>query len=253
MLRYFFEKGEEDTSDLFKDLKIWENPTYRALQGQFPVIFISLKDVKHTSWKETFKVLRTLVAKEFERHRYILESAILTERELELYHRILEEEEDKTLFEQSLFLLTEWLHRYHKKRVVLLIDEYDTPAHAAYIGKYYNTFIDFIRNWLSAGLKDNLHLERGILTGILRIAKESIFSGLNNISTFTILNEEFQDKFGLLESEVKELLEQCGLLNQLPEISQWYDGYRIGSCAGIHNPWSVLTASLKKERYFLIG
>jgi len=244
MLRYFFEKGEKDTSYLFKDLHIWKNEKYRALQGQFPVLFISLKDVKHSSWKETFKALCKVIAKECERHHTLLE--ILTPREKELYYKILSEEDDPTLAEQSLLLLTEWLHRYHKQGVILLIDEYDTPAHAAYIGKYYNTFIDFIRNWLSAGLKDNPHLERGVLTGILRIAKESIFSGLNNISTFTILNREFQDKFGLLESEVKELLEHCGLSDKLPEIRQWYDGYRIGSCAGIHNPWSVLNCIAKK-------
>lgn len=245
MLRYFFEKSEEDTSYLFNDLNIWKNEKYRALQGQFPVISISLKDVKHSSWEETFRAFRTFIAKEFERHGYLRESEILSDREKDIYHKILSEEDNKTLFEQSLSHLTEWLHRYHKKQVVLLIDEYDTPAHAAYIGKYYNTFIDFVRNWLSAGLKDNFHLERGILTGILRIAKESIFSGLNNISTFTILNVEFQDKFGLLEFEVRELLEQCGLSAQLTEISQWYDGYRIGSCAGIHNPWSVLNCIAK--------
>ncbi len=245
MLRYFFEKGKEDTSYLFKDLNIWKNEKYRAMQGQYPVVSISLKDVKHSSWDETFKALTKVIAKEFERHNYVLEKELLTAREKELYHRVLSEDDDKTLVEQSLLLLTECLHRYHKKQVVLLIDEYDTPAHAAYIGKYYNTFIDFIRNWLSAGLKDNFHLERGILTGILRIAKESIFSGLNNISTFTILNEEFQDKFGLLESEVRVLLEDCGLSDRLPEMGQWYDGYRIGSCAGIHNPWSVLSCIAK--------
>ncbi len=246
MLRYFFEKGEEDTSYLFKGLNIWKNEKYQTLQGQFPVISISLKDVKHATWEETFKVLRKCIAKEFERHSYILERETLTAREKELYHRILSEEEDKALIEQTLLLLTEWLHRYHKKQVILLIDEYDTPTHAAYIGKYYNVFIDFIRNWLSAGLKDNFHLERGVLTGILRIAKESIFSGLNNISTFTILSEEFQDKFGLLEPEVKGLLEQCDLSDKLSEISQWYDGYRIGSCPGIYNPWSVLNCIAKK-------
>ncbi|MDR3623536.1 MAG: AAA family ATPase [Chlamydiales bacterium] len=238
MLRYFFEKTAEDTSYLFKNLNIWNNEKYKSLQGQFPVVSISLKDVKHISWEESFKVLHTLIAKEMERHHYILE--VLTIREKELYHKILSEENNKPLIEQSLLLITEWLHRYHAKQVILLIDEYDTPAHAAYIGNYYNTFIDFIRNWLSAGLKDNVHLERGILTGILRIAKESIFSGLNNISTFTILNEPFSDKFGLLESEVKELLKNHALSDKLPEISQWYNGYRMGSCTGIHNPWSVL-------------
>ncbi len=246
MLRYFFEKDVEDTSYLFKDLNIWKNEKYKALQGKFPVIFISLKDVKHPSWEETFNSLSKVIAREFERHNYILEKEVLRAREKELYLRILSEDNDKTLFEQSLLLLTEWLHRYHKKQVVLLIDEYDTPAHFAYLGKYYDTFINFTRNWLSAGLKDNPHLERGVLTGILRIAKESIFSGLNNISTFTILNKEFQDKFGLLEPEVKELLEYADLSDILTSMSQWYDGYRIGSCTGIHNPWSVLNCIAKK-------
>jgi hypothetical protein len=245
MLRYFFEKGEDDTSYLFKNLNIWNNKACRALQGQFPVVSISLKDVKHASWEEAFQALRKVIAKEFERHNYILEKELLTPREKELYHKILSETDDKTLIEQSLLHLTEWLHRYHNKQTILLIDEYDTPAHAAYTGKYYSTFIDFIRNWLSAGLKDNFHLERGVLTGILRIAKESIFSGLNNISTFTILNEEFQDKFGLLKSEVKELLDDCDLSDRLPEIGQWYDGYRIGSCTEIYNPWSVLNCIAK--------
>ncbi len=238
MLRYFFEKSAEDTSYLFKELNIWKNEKYRAMQGQFPVVFITLKDVKHVSWEETFEALRNVISNEFKRNRYILD--ILDESEQRLYNKICFEEDGVIFVEQSLHLLTEWLHRYHKKKVILLIDEYDTPAHSAYIGKYYNTFINFIRNWLSAGLKDNIYLERGVLTGILRIAKESVFSGLNNISTFTILNENFQDQFGWVEPEVKALLEHRGLSHKFSEISEWYDGYRFGSCPGIHNPWSVL-------------
>jgi len=157
-----------------------------------------------------------------------------------MYRKIVHEEDEKSLIEQSLLLLSEWLHRYYDQRVILLIDEYDTPAHAAFVGKYYDTLIGFLRNWLSAGLKDNIHLERGMLTGILRIAKENIFSGLNNISTFTILNETFSDKFGLLESEVKELLKNYGFLEKFDDIKKWYNGYRVGSCSGIYNPWSVL-------------
>ena len=130
--------------------------------------------------------------------------------------------------------------------MILLIDEYDTPAHAAYVGNYYDTLIGFLRNWLSAVLKDNIFLERGVLTGILRIAKESIFSGLNNISTFTILNETFSDKFGLLESEVKELLDDYGLSEKLSDIRKWYNGYRIGSSTNIYNPWSVLNCIANK-------
>ncbi len=208
------------------------------MQGKFPVIFLSLKDVKHCSWEETFKALRKIVAEEYGRHRAVIE--VLTPRELFLYERILAEDEDKTLIEQSLRLLTEWLCRYYKQAAILLLDEYDTPAHSAYVGNYYDTLIDFIRNWLSAGLKDNPYLERGVLTGILRIAKESVFSGLNNISTFTFFSEVFQERFGLLEGEVTALLEEHELSDKLTEMRQWYDGYRIGSCADVYNPWSVL-------------
>jgi hypothetical protein len=237
MLRYFFEKTEEDRSYLFKDLNIWRNEKYRALQGQFPVVFLSLKDIKHSSLEKTLGAFRKLVAKEYEHHRYLLEKELLTEREKKLFHKILFEDADPLFLEESLLLLSEWLHRYHKKRVILLIDEYDTPAHAAYVGKYYEPMIEILRNWISKGFKDNIYLERGVLTGILRIAKESIFSGANNISTFTILNEPFREQFGLLESETKALLEEYGLGSKLPEISQWYDGYRIGSCSGIY-PWT---------------
>lgn len=240
MLRYFFEKEDEDMSYLFKDLNIWKSEKYRAMQGQFPVIFITLKDIKQTTWQETFDSLRRLIAAEFERHRYLLEGDFLTKTEKEDYHKVVHKEGGKTLIEESLFLLSKWLHRYYNKRVMLLIDEYDTPAHAAFIGKYYDTLMGFLRNWLSAALKDNDYLERGVLTGILRIAKESIFSGLNNITTFTILSESFSDKFGLLESEVQALLKEYGLADKLPDIRQWYNGYRIGSCSGIYNPWSVL-------------
>jgi len=244
LLRYFFEKTDEDTSYLFKDLKIWESETYRSMQGQFPVISLSLKDVKHATWEEAYGAIRSVIAEEFQRHRKVLPS--LEEEEKELYQEILSGKDNSPSIERSLLLLTKWLHRFYGKKVVLLIDEYDTPAHAAYLGNYYQTFINFIRNWLSAALKDNIHLERGVLTGILRIAKESIFSGLNNIGTFTILNKEFQDKFGLLEEEVKELLEARDLLDKLPSVMEWYDGYRIGSCTGIHNPWSVLNCLAKK-------
>jgi hypothetical protein len=247
MLRYFFEKSEQDPSLLFKDLNIWKNEKYRSLAGQFPVIFLSLKDVKHLSWEETFNSLCTLIALEFDRHRYLQEGDTLSAKEKIIFHKILfEEKEDPTLFERSLLHLSTWLHRFHKQRVILLIDEYDTPAHAAYLGGHYNILISFLRNWLSNGLKDNRSLERGVLTGILRIAKESIFSGLNNVSAYSIMNEGLRDKFGLLETEVQQLLEDSGLSNLAPEIRKWYDGYRIGSCVGIYNPWSVLKCIAEK-------
>jgi predicted AAA-ATPase/PD-(D/E)XK nuclease superfamily protein len=246
MLRYFFEKTKKETAYLFKDLKIWQDEKSRSLQGQFPVIFISLKDIKHASWEETFTSLKRLVSEVFRAHPYLLKSDILDDAEKEDYETIASRQGDQPLYEQSLKLLTKWLSLYHKMRVILLIDEYDTPAHAAYIGGYYKELIDFLRNWLSGGLKDNSCLEKGVLTGILRIAKESIFSGLNNIDTFTILSEGFQDKFGLTETEVKKLLEEYKLLDKWTSIQKWYNGYRIGSCAGIYNPWSVLNCIAKK-------
>jgi hypothetical protein len=241
MLRYFFEKTKEDTGYLFRNLNIWKSKKHRAMQGQFPVVFITFKDIKHESWEEAFKSLCRLIAVEFDRHSYLQEGKTLSKKEKILFKKILlEEKSDQSLFEESLLYLSKWLHRFHKKKVVLLIDEYDTPAHAAYVGGYYDTLISFLRNWLSGGLKDNNSLERGVVTGILRIAKESIFSGLNNVSTFTILNEGFRDKFGLLESEVEMLLKNFDLSHLAPDIQKWYDGYRIGSCDQIYNPWSVL-------------
>ena len=207
MLRYFFEKGKEDTSYLFKNLEIWKKEKYRELQGKFPVIFITLKDVKHATWEEAFAAIRRLIGEEFGKYRYLLEGDLLTNEEKEDYYKIIQNQADQTLIEESLRLLSKWLYRYHDKEVILLIDEYDTPAHAAHVGEYYDKLIEFLRGWLSAALKDNSYLEQGVLTGILRIAKESIFSGLNNIRTFTILDNTFSDKFGLTEPEVKQLLE----------------------------------------------
>ncbi len=246
MLRYFFEKSDEDTSYLFKSLKIWQNESCRALQGQFPVIFISFKDVKQTSWAHAFEFLRGVIAGEFNRHRIVFESETLSLEEKELYHKILTEKASSTLLERSLSLLTEWLCRYYGKKVILLIDEYDTPAHTAYVGKFYDELMAFLRTWLSAGLKDNPFLEQGVLTGILRIVKESIFSGLNNVMTFTILQDDFQDKFGLTELEVKQLLKDYHLLDKWDLIKQWYNGYRIGAQEGIFNPWSVLSCIASK-------
>jgi predicted AAA-ATPase/PD-(D/E)XK nuclease superfamily protein len=246
MVRYFFEKSRQDHKHLFQSLKIWQDEKLRALQGQFPVIFITLKDVKHASWDHTFSSMRGLMAEEFRRHEYLLASTLLSDSEKELYNSILFEKAEQPLVERSLRLLTEWLFRFHEKRVILLIDEYDAPAHAAYMGEFYDTLISFLRNWLSGALKDNMFLEKGVLTGILRIAKESIFSGVNNIDTFTILSKRFQDKFGLLESETRELLDEFGYANQWDAVKQWYNGYRIGECDGIYNPWSVMNFIDKK-------
>jgi len=240
MLRYFFTKSSEDQSHLFKDLNIWKNHVYRDFQGRFPVLFLTFKDIKHSTWERTFEHFRMLLAEEFENHRYLLQGDTLSAEEKDSYRTILRGAGSQILCEQSLRLLIKWMHAYHKEQVILLIDEYDAPAHAAYVGKYYDPMIEFLRNLLSEALKDSSHLKQGVLTGVLRIAKESIFSGLNNVSPFTLFHEAFSDKFGLLESEVVDLLEQHGLTNRLPDLKHWYNGYTIGSCNAIYNPWSIL-------------
>jgi hypothetical protein len=242
MLHYFFEKTSTKHSYLFKGLKIWKDKKYRALQGQFPVIFITLKDTKQSSWKEMFSALCGLIADEFRRHRYLFESDILSAEEKEMYQKIVAEKATDLLVERSLKLLMMWLYRFHQKRVILLIDEYDAPTHTAYLEGFYGEQIAFLRNWLSGALKDNPALERGVITGILRVAKESIFSGMNNVKTVTILSDDFQDKFGLTEKEVKELLKEYKLSNRWDGIRKWYNGYRMGSLDGIYNPWSVLNS-----------
>jgi hypothetical protein len=249
MLQYFFENSAEDTSYLFSSLNIWKLEKYRSLQGQYPVIFITLKGIKASSWQQAFNHLCLLISKEFGRHLYLLEGQTLNYVEKEQFQAIFTNKEANiVLVSMSLQLLSEWLYRYHNKKVILLIDEYDTPAHTAYEHGYYEEMSPFWSEWLS-GIKDNRFLEFAVFTGILRIAKESIFSGVNNVNTFTILNEEFQDKFGLLEPEVKLLLEEYGLQNILPEMKMWYDGYRIGTTNAIYNPWSVLNCIERKGRF----
>ncbi len=240
MLRYFFEKADEDTSYLFKGLKIWENEEYRKMQGQFPVIFITFEDMKHSSWEHAYEHFRRILSEEFARHDYLIKSGVLSEEEEKDYYAVLRKEGSQVLNQESLKLLIKWMNRYHKSSVILLIDEYDAPAHAAYVEGYYLPLIEFLRNLLSNCLKDVSYLKFGVLTGILRILKESIFSGLNNVSSFTIMNETFGDKFGLLENEVSELLREYDLFDKLESIRSWYDGYQVGATSGLYNPWSVL-------------
>ncbi len=240
MLRYFFEKTQEDHSHLFSPYKIWQTK-YRELQGKYPVIFFSLKEIKQGTWDLAYEKLQALIAKEFERHAYLLSSPdCLSQTEKKKFQDILSEKANQATTELSLSFLITWLERYHKKRVFVLIDEYDAPIHMAYFRGYYSSLIDFMRNWLGGGLKGNPGLEKGVLTGILRIAKENIFSDLNNGSNFTLFSPNFSSQFGLLEDEVKNLLSEYGMSDKLSEVRKWYNGYHIGPHA-IYNPWSILS------------
>ena len=238
MLKYFFEKTEKDNSHLFSPYKIWQTK-YRKEQGIYPVIFFTLKEAKQETWELAYEKLKRLIAEEFERHQYLLNSNKLSPQEKNNFSAILENRAHQVDYEMSLKWLVIWLERHHNKRVFVLIDEYDAPIHMAYFYGYYSHIINFMRNWLGGGLKGNASLEKGVITGILRIAKENIFSDLNHSSNFTMFSDDFDDKFGLLEEEVLSLLIENNMNDKLDDVRNWYNGYRIGSHS-IYNPWSIL-------------
>ncbi len=240
MLKVFFETGgEEDPAEFFVGLSIEKEECFDAHRGKYPVISLTFKDLKHPNWEQCFQNLKTIIYREYQRHRYLLESDALYPEERRRFEDVLQGAAGITDYENGLQFLCEYLSRHHKGPVIVLIDEYDTPLHAGYAKGYYEEIIGFMRNFLSAGLKDNPHLFRGVLTGILRVAKESIFSGLNNLGVYTILNEKYSRSFGFTGPEVEALLEAYGMADRFETVSGWYDGYRFGKSV-IYNPWSVL-------------
>jgi len=238
MMRYFFEKREEDTSYLFKDKKIWQEDEYRQMQGKYPVIYLTFKDVKYSNYKKSYSRIKKIISEEYSRHDYLL-SFIEGEMEKKIYKEIINREADVIDYEDSLLKLSKYLSKYYAVKPILLIDEYDTPVIAAYDNGYYKKFIDFYKTFLSAGLKDNKYLAKSVLTGITRVAKESIFSGLNNLDVATILSDFYNDKFGLTQEEVLEAVDYYGLEYEEEEIIDWYNGYNFGG-KEIYNPFSII-------------
>ncbi|MCL5436638.1 MAG: ATP-binding protein [Candidatus Dependentiae bacterium] len=224
---------------LFTDLKIAQHPACMAKQGQYPVIFLTFKDVKETSWAECMTATKTILAEEFRRHRYLLESPALDDVQKDEFSAVINKKASVAACKAALKTLTAHLAKHHQKPAILLIDEYDAPVHAAVEHGYYDQIINFMRGFLSSGLKDNSNLEFGVLTGILRIAKESIFSGLNNLRVCTFLEDAYSDKFGLLSPEVAEIISYFGISKDISEVASWYDGYQSGQHK-IYNPWSIL-------------
>jgi len=240
MLRVFFEKTEEDNSTYFTDKAIWScGKTYTSYQGQYPVIFLSFKDVKCADWHETYKMILNLISDECSRHIEILNSEALNEYEKERFKQLLEGTADSADYQLSLKTLSLLLHRHYGKKTVVIIDEYDTPIQQGHTMGFYKDMISFMRNFFSGGLKDNSHLAFGFLTGILRVAKESIFSGLNNLTVNSILDEQYSSYFGFTKEEVRRMLDYYGFSDKFEEVCEWYDGYLFGSTE-IFNPWSVV-------------
>lgn len=240
MLRVFFEKTNEDTSVYFKDKQIWQcGDYYTKHQGQYPVIFLTFKDVKSMTWEETFQKIRRLISLEFIRHNELETSSVLTAYEKEQYHLLAGDSGDEVDCQMGLQLLSLLLHKHYGRECIIIIDEYDTRIQQGHTCNFYPEIVNFMRNFFSGGLKDNPHLAFGFLTGILRVAKESIFSGMNNLKTYSILDDGYSSYFGFTEKEVKDMLRYYGKDDKYNELSEWYDGYRFGNTE-IFNPWSVI-------------
>ena len=240
MLRVFFEKTNEDTSVYFKDKQIWQcGDYYTKHQGQYPVIFLTFKDIKSMTWEETLQKIRRLISLEFIRHNELETSSVLTSYEKEQYHLLAGDTSDEVDCQMGLQLLSLLLHKHYGRECIIIIDEYDTPIQQGHTCNFYPEIVNFMRNFFSGGLKDNPHLAFGFLTGILRVAKESIFSGMNNLKTYSILDDGYSSYFGFTEKEVKDMLRYYGKDDKYNELSEWYDGYRFGNTE-IFNPWSVI-------------
>jgi len=240
MLRTFFEKTEEDTSIYFKDKKIWAyGEKYQECQGKYPVIFLSFKDVKFNTWEETFEAFNELFSKETARHTELIKNDKLSAADAKRVENLLSGNSSAVDLSNALADLSRMLHEYHGIAPIIIIDEYDTPIQQGHVKGFYDEVIGFMRNLFSGGLKDNKHLTYGFLTGILRVAKESIFSGLNNLTINSIIDGKYSEYFGFTAEEVKEMAQYYKAEDKYEEICSWYDGYKFGNTE-IFNPWSVI-------------
>lgn len=247
LLRHFFAKivNEKPTKHLFEHLEIAQYPNYMQYQGKHPVIFLSFKDIKGKTFEQSYMGLKELIRQTYQEHQPAIDTAnILIESEQIDYQSILMREAPDALINVSLQNITRYLTKAYGEKPIILIDEYDAPIHTAYANGYYKEMVDFIRSFLGASLKDNPYLEKAVLTGILRVSKESIFSGLNHLKVYTLLQRRYGEFFGFTEQEVIRLLEKSKLINQpedpmLQDVKTWYNGYQADDLI-IYNPWSII-------------
>ena len=246
MLRRFFEdertrSGERiDNGDLFDGLKVAAcGEEVLQHQQQYPVIFLSLKSAKQPNFEEAYKKICKALAEEFRRHQYLLEGNSLADDQKIMFQKIMTGQADYSAYNDALKFLSECLWQYHGKNTMILIDEYDVPLENAYLEGFYDRMIQFIRSLFESALKTNPYLEKSVITGCLRISKESIFTGLNNLETDSVLHTRYADSFGFTEDEVKAMLAYYDLAAELPEVKRWYDGYLFNETE-IYNPWSIL-------------
>ena len=240
MLKAFFEISDTDNSKYFQNKKIWScGEEYRREQGKYPVIFVSFKDIKFSTWEETYTAIREIIASEYLRHDILLTSDKCNEFEKDYFRKVADGSITEVSMIRAFQELSRMLHKHYGQSAVIIIDEYDTPIQQSHTEGYYEQITGFMRNLLSGAFKDNSHLSFGFLTGILRVAKESIFSGLNNLIVHSIMDEKYSEYFGFTAAEVKEMATYYHVSDRYREICEWYDGYRFGD-ADIFNPWSVI-------------
>ena len=238
MLRSFFEKSEPANSHLFNGLGIQKQETWKH-QGKYPVIFISLRNCHGRNWETCFTYFTHVISEEFRRHAYLLNSNVLDPLEKKDFDAICKRDADQETCAFALKILSKHLKQYHNNEVIILCDEYDTPIHGGYLNNYYDDIIDFMRLFLGSAFKDNDNLYKGVLTGILRVARESIFSELNNLDVYTVVDNKFGEYFGITKDEIHKLMVDYDLMAHDPILKKAYDGYTFGNHI-IYNPWSVL-------------
>ena len=240
MLEQFFSVDYAGRSDLFEGLSIWEEEKYRTLQGTYPVINLSFARVKENNYADTKAKICEILRNLYIKFSFLLESNVLTGADKDYYNRMLQAEISNPDATSSLYQLSDFLYRYYGKKVIILLDEYDTPMQEAYVDGYWEDLVAFTRSLFNSTFKTNPYLERAVMTGITRVSKESIFSDLNNLKVVTTTSEEYATAFGFTEGEVFAALEECGLSKEKEEVKRWYDGFVFGSHTDIYNPWSIL-------------
>ena len=244
MLKYFFDiKEAEENRKIFKDLYIEKTESFKE-QGQYPVIFLSLKDLKARTWETMEKDIKSTVASLFSEYKYLLKD--LDKFDTITFENVIMKNIELENLKEILKFLTKILYEKYNKKVIVLIDEYDSPLVSAYINGYYENAKDFFKTFYSSVLKDNNYLQMGVLTGIIRVIKAGIFSDLNNLRTYTILSDVYTDSYGLTEEEVEKSLKDYGIEAEISKVKDWYDGYKFGD-SEVYNPWSILNFLQDKE------
>ena len=246
MLECFFSNKYANRADLFAGLSIWKEEKYRQLQGTYPVLFLSFASVKAGNLEEAKAQVKGEIARVYRENKYLIDMDIFDNRERERYDNVVVSMDDVTA-QDSLRNLAEWMEKYYGKKVIIFLDEYDTPMQEAYIQGYWDEFTSFVRSLFNATFKTNPYLERAIMTGITRVSKESIFSDLNNLRVVTTTSDLYADCFGFTEEEVFATLDEYEMSDKKDEVKQWYDGFTFGEYRDIYNPWSI-TNYLKEKK-----